>query len=189
MNENHANLCSSPGWAHYLQEEILVPLVRDVELGNELLEIGPGYGAATEWLRQRVKRLTAVEVDRESATRLAERYSGGNVEVLVADGTSLSHADGTFDSVGCFTVLHHVPTVEGQGGILSEALRVLRPGGVLIGSDSAASDGLRRFHEGDTYNPIDPRCLLDLLKSLGFDRITLAFDDNLTFVARKPGEE
>jgi hypothetical protein len=56
MNENHANLCSGPEWAAYLEEEILLPLVRDVDLGDEMLEIGPGYGAATEWLQHRVKR-------------------------------------------------------------------------------------------------------------------------------------
>ena len=187
MNENHANLCSSPEWAAYLEEEVLLPLMRDVDLGREMLEIGPGYGAATEWLRHRVKRLTAVEVDREFAGRLAERYAGGNVHVLVGDATNLHQEEGAFDSVGCFTMLHHVPTFDGQRRILSEAHRVLGPGGVLIGSDSVASDALEGFHECDTYNPIDPATLLDLLRSLGFAGITLVLDDNLKFVARKPG--
>ena len=186
MNENHANLCSSPEWAAYLEEEILLPLVRDVDLGDEMLEVGPGYGAATDWLRHRVKRLTAVDVDRGSAGGLADRYAGGNVEVIVGDATSLPRQDEAFDSVGCFTMLHHVPTFEGQRGILSEAHRVLRPGGVLIGSDSVASDALEGFHERDTYNPIDPAALLDVLRCLVFARITLVLGDNLTFVARKP---
>src|ERR1017187_2259661 len=60
-----------------------------------------------------------------------------------------------FDSVGSFTMLHHVATLALQNKILAEAFRVLRPGGVLIGSDSLASNDLHHFHAGDTYNPIE----------------------------------
>ena len=42
-----------------------------VELGTDLLELGPGPGAATEWLRHRVARLVAVEQEEEAAARLA----------------------------------------------------------------------------------------------------------------------
>jgi hypothetical protein len=63
---------------------------------------------------------------------------------------------------------------------------VLRPGGALFGSDSLASDDLHRFHEGDTYNPIEPASLLVRLQALGFARITIMVDDDLRFVAHKP---
>lgn len=53
-------------------------------------------------------------------------------------------------------MLHHVPTVALQNRLLAEVLRVLRPGGVLIGSDSLASNDLHLFHDGDTYNPVEP---------------------------------
>ena len=98
-----------------------------------------------------MKRLTVLEIDEAAAGKLAERYAGSNVEVVIGDATKLSYPDGSFDSVGCFTMLHHVPTAALQNKILAEALRVLRPGGALIASDSLASDGLHHFHEGDTY--------------------------------------
>jgi SAM-dependent methyltransferase len=153
-----------------------------------MLELGPGPGAATEWLRHRVRQLTAAEADERAAHALRKRYAGTNVEVVVADAASLSFPDCSFDSVGCFTMLHHVPTFESQRKLLAAAFRVLRPGGVFIGSDSLASDDLRDFHDGDTYNPIAPSCLLGCLLALGFACITVVVDDDLRFVARKPSE-
>ncbi len=82
-------------------------------------------------------------------------------------------------------MLHHVPTPALQNAILAEALRVLRPGGVLIASDSLASDGLHHFHEGDTYNPVEPGSLVCRLQTLGFGGLTVMVDDVLKFVARK----
>jgi len=189
MNENHARTCPSPEWAAYIQDEILPSLVQHADLGDDLLEIGPGPGAATEWLRHRVKRLTALEIEEAAAVKLAERYAGSNVEVVVGDATKLSYPDGSFDSVGSFTMLHHVPTPALQNKILAEALRVLRPGGVLIASDSVASNGLHHFHEGDTYNPIDPGTVVSRLQTIGFGALTVMIDDRLKFIARKPADD
>jgi ubiquinone/menaquinone biosynthesis C-methylase UbiE len=189
MNENHAQTCPSPEWAAYIQNEILPSLVQHADLGDDLLEIGPGPGAATEWLRHRVKRLTALEIEEAAAAKLAEKYAGSNVEVVVGDATKLNYPDGSFDSVGSFTMLHHVPTPALQNKILAEALRVLRPGGVLIASDSLASDGLHHFHEGDTYNPIDPGTVVSRLQTIGFGALMVMIDDRLKFVARKPGAD
>jgi ubiquinone/menaquinone biosynthesis C-methylase UbiE len=188
MNENHARLCPSPEWAAYLQDEVLPSLTEHADLGEDMLEIGPGPGAATEWLRHRVKRLTALEIDDAAAAKLADRCQGGNVEIVVGSAAELEYPDGSFDSVGCFTMLHHVPTVALQNKILAEAFRVLRPGGVLIGSDSLASDGLHHFHCDDTYNPVDPASALGRLQTLGFDKITVVMDETLKFIARKPAE-
>jgi SAM-dependent methyltransferase len=187
MNENHARVCGSPEWAAALQSEVLPLLTRDVDLGADMLEIGPGPGAATDWLRQRVTRLTAVEIDVDAAAKLAGRYLGTNVVIEVGSGTELDHPDESFDSVGSFTMLHHVPTSTLQNQILAEALRVLRPGGVLVGSDSLASNELHHFHVDDTYNPVDPGWLLGRLQTLGFARINVMIDQGLLFIARKPG--
>ena len=186
MNENHAKLCPSPEWAAHIQDEVLPTLTRHADLGEEMLEIGPGPGAATEWLRHRVKRLTAVEIDEAAAAKLADRYAGGNVEVAVGNATELAYPDDSFDSAGSFTMLHHIPTAALQNKLLTEVLRVLRPGGVLVVSDSLASDGLHHFHSGDTYNPIEPGSVLTRLQTLGFGKITVMVDWSLMFIAHKP---
>jgi SAM-dependent methyltransferase len=189
MNENHAILCASPEWAEHLESDVLAPLVATVDLGDEMLELGPGPGAATRWLRHRVKRLVALELDPTAAARLAHELAGTNVTVEVGDCTCAPYPDASFDSVASFTMLHHLPTQDLQFATLSEAFRLLRPGGVLLGADSLASQGLHDFHEGDTYNPIDPARLLVLLQAAGFARVTLTVDQRLLFTAHKPPEE
>jgi ubiquinone/menaquinone biosynthesis C-methylase UbiE len=187
MNPNHAQLCPSPEWAKHIQSDILPVLTRDVDLGDAMLEIGPGPGAATGWLADKVSKLTAIEIDADAAQLLADRYAGTNVEVVNGNATDLSYPAESFDSAGCFTMLHHVETAALQNAILTEVFRVLRPGGVFIGSDSLASDSLHHFHVGDTYNPIEPASLLTRLQTIGFSPITVTVNYSLLFIATKPG--
>ncbi len=186
MDEQHRRLCASPEWAAYLQGEVLPSVTAGLDLGEELLEVGPGPGAATDWLRARVRRLCAVELDKHAADALAERYADTNVEVVHADATAPPYPAASFDSAASFTMLHHVPTRALQNRLLTEVLRVLRSGGVLIGSDSLPSDELRRFHEGDTYNPLDPKAFATTLRRLGFCEITVTVEASIKFIAYKP---
>lgn len=186
MNENHARLCPTPEWAAHIQNEVLPELFQLANLGGDMLELGPGPGAATGWLRHRVRRLVVVEADERAANLLLERFAATNVEVVLGDATVLEFPDESFDAVGSFTTLHHVPTSALQQRLLAEALRVLRPGGSHIGSDSLASNEMHLFHADDTYNPIEPSSLLLGLQMLGFVEITLKVGGSLQFVAHKP---
>jgi hypothetical protein len=76
-----------------------------------------------------------------------------------------------------------------QNAILAGALRALRPGGTLSGSDSLPSDRLHQLHEGDTCNPVEPAAFLTRLQTIGFDEITLTVSDRLLFRASKPQPE
>lgn len=183
MNSNHADVCGSPEWAEYLQGEVLPAATAGIGLGDDMLEIGPGPGAATGWLAERVKRLTALEPDEAAAAALAGRFP--NVDVVVGDATAMSYPDASFDSVGSFTMLHHVASTAEQNRLLAEVLRVLRPGGYLVGSDSLASNDLHHFHAEDTYNPVEPAALLIRLQTLGFAEVSITVNHRLTFTARK----
>lgn len=187
MNENHDRVCPSPEWAEYLQSEVLPQVVDGVQLGAKMLEIGPGPGASTDWLRHRVDHLIALELEEAAAAKLAERFAdAGNVEVHTGDATQIPWPADSFDSVGCFTMLHHVPTIALQNQVLSEIHRVLRPGGMLVASDSIHSVDLHHFHEGDVYNPIEPGTLFTRLQTIGFDYIAVAAEYSVRFRARKP---
>ena len=188
MNPDHEKLCGSQEWAADLQAQILPVVTAGVSLGQDMLEIGPGPGAATAWLLDRVAHLTALEADEAAAARLAARYPD-SVTVDIGDATQMPYGDESFDSVGSFTMLHHVPTAAAQHQILAEALRVLRPGGWLAGSDSLASSRLHYFHHDDTYNPLEPSTLLVWLRALGFTPITITVGDELMFTACKPARE
>jgi ubiquinone/menaquinone biosynthesis C-methylase UbiE len=188
MNENHQRLCGSPEWAARLQETLLPRLFADVEVGERMLEIGPGPGAATDWLRHRVGALTAIEIDPVAADALRAKFAGTNVEIVTGDATRLPWPDGSFGTVTTHTMLHHVPTRRGQDQVLSEALRVLRPGGALLASDSLPSTNLHEFHAGDTYNPVDPGGLITRLQTIGYGRLMVEVTDRWAAQAFKPAD-
>ncbi|MFD1050597.1 class I SAM-dependent methyltransferase, partial [Kibdelosporangium lantanae] len=107
--------------------------------------------------------LTIVEVDPASARQLAAQFP--DVTVLEGDGARLPLGDNSFDSVTCFTMLHHVPSRGEQDQLFAEAFRVLRPGGVFAGMDSLPSLRFRILHLFDTMVLVDPRTLPDRLRA------------------------
>jgi SAM-dependent methyltransferase len=184
MNDGHAKLCSSPEWAEHIATNVLPAAVGRLDLGDEVLEIGPGYGASTRVLVDAVPSLTAVEVDESLALDLASSYP--KVTVVHGSGDDLPFADGRFTAVVCFTMLHHVHTAAMQDALFAQARRVLRPGGVFAGSDSIASNGLNGFHDNDIYNPVDPDGLAARLAGAGFTAVEVAVPEPewFTFLAR-----
>ena len=140
----------------------------DVELGENVLEIGPGPGVTTDWLRERVARLTSIEIDRKLADSLKERLAGTNVTVVEGDAAAMTFPDASFDSAVCFTMLHHVPSRALQDRLLAETARVLKPGGLFAGSDSTPTLRWRLFHLFDTCVPVEPEGFAARLERAGF---------------------
>ncbi|MCU1345243.1 MAG: Methyltransferase type 11, partial [Acidimicrobiia bacterium] len=150
-------------------QTVLLPwTLEDVDLGEHLLEIGPGPGLTTDFLRQRAVRVTAVEIDGALAAALAARLAGTNVEVIAADATATGLAAGSCSSAVCFTMLHHVPSAEEQDRLFAEVSRVLRRGGVFLGTDSVDSELVRGGHVDDISTRVDPDTLGDRLRAAGF---------------------
>jgi ubiquinone/menaquinone biosynthesis C-methylase UbiE len=177
VNQQHLELCSSAEWAEAVQKWIIPGVVDGLELGDDVLEIGPGPGRTTEVLATMVERLTAVEVDVDLATYLAAQMSGSNVEVVHADATDLPFVKGRFTSALSFTMLHHVPSVEDQDKVLAEVARVLRPGGTFAGTDSSDGVAFRELHVGDICVPIDPETFEDRLMRAGFSEAQVRSDE------------
>jgi ubiquinone/menaquinone biosynthesis C-methylase UbiE len=169
VNRVHNIVCSSRWWARRAEHELVPWGVKGVELGDAVLEIGPGFGATTRVLARRVDRLNVLELDPGYCERLrAELGDGGRVTVTQGDATALPYADGQFSSVVCFTMLHHIPTVAQQDQVFAEVARVLRRGGRFAGTDSIGSGWLfRTIHVGDTLNLIDPSGLPPRLAAAG----------------------
>jgi SAM-dependent methyltransferase len=172
VNELHLRILASDEWAEYLATE-LAPWIDSFDLGDALMEIGPGPGRTTELLRQRASTVTAVELDAELAAALAERLAGTNVTVLNRSAADTGLDARSFSSVACFTMLHHVPTADEQDRLFAEAARVLRPGGVLIAVDSVDSEELRAGHVDDVFNPVDPSTLESRLVRAGFTHVSI----------------
>jgi SAM-dependent methyltransferase len=168
MNRIHRKICQSDKWANSMHTTLMPWAVGDVALDGDVLELGPGYGITTSWLAGHGGRLTAVEVDPALAVDLRRKFDG-EVDIREADGAALPFPDKSFDTVVCFTMLHHVPSPEKQNQLFAEAQRVLRPGGTFAGSDSRLNLRFRIIHIGDTMVPVPPDTLPDRLTSAGFE--------------------
>jgi SAM-dependent methyltransferase len=170
MNLCHRLCCSSNYWAKAVERQLLPWALAGVDLGDNALEIGPGYGANLRVLVDKSPHLTAVEIDGPMARRLQARY-GERARIINGDGTDTGLPAEDFSSVVCFTMLHHVPTSPLQDQLFAEAFRVLRPGGVFAGSDGVDSRWFRIAHFHDTCNPVSPDTLPDRLRRAGFRHV------------------
>lgn len=173
MNDLHLEYLASPEWREVIETDLLPWVLEQVDLGEHLLEVGPGPGLTTDLLRHRTRRVTAVELDQYLARALAARLDGTNVEVAHADAADTGLADGSCSSAACFTMLHHVPTKDAQDAIFREICRALAAGGVFVGVDSLDHERLRAAHVDDIFNPVDPDTLPQRLKDAGFDDVTV----------------
>ena len=186
MNKAHLDYLASPDWAERLAADLVPWIDRVAELGDDVLEVGPGPGLTTDILRSRSARVTAIEVDRSLADALAERLAGTNVEVLHADASAAGLPSDRFTAATCFSVLHHVPSVEMQDRVLAEICRMLRPGASLFAVDSRDIDFIRDAHEDDTFVPLDETSLDDRLRNVGFATAEVDVGEyEVRFIARK----
>lgn len=187
MNDLHLELLASPGWNKYLEEDLLPWVLGATDLGDEVLEVGPGPGLTTDLLRQKTDRLVALEIDEGLASALSTRLAGTNVVVVHGDAAASGLPAGRFSAVTCFTMLHHVPTPELQDRLLEEVHRVLRPGGTFVGTDATDTPALRDLHIDDVFVPIEAVSFRERLQRAGFTDVDIEDEDSrLRFRARKP---
>jgi SAM-dependent methyltransferase len=183
-------MLSSPQWAEMLERDLLPWVTAVIDLGDDVLEVGPGPGLTTDLLRQRTARLTAVEIDSALAKSLARRLSGTNVTVINGSAADMQFPDGRFSAAACFGVLHHVPSADVQDQIFAEILRVLRPGGAIVASDGYDNEGTRLRHADDLFVPLDLEVLPDRLLGIGFTEIDIEPGEyDFRFRARKSSSE
>lgn len=173
MNWFHQQVCRSGRWRRRLQRELLPWALKGVELGDDVLEIGPGPGATTDLLRGRTTRLTALEVDAPAAAALQKRLNHLGVCVVHGDGAAMPFPDSSFSGVVSLTMLHHMPTTALQDRLLAEAWRVLRPGAVFAGFDGVGSFLFRLIHLGDIYTPVNPDTFASRLEAAGFAEVAV----------------
>ena len=187
MNRLHHWLLNSRGWKRAVRDEIMPWGLAGVELGENVLELGPGPGITTDVLRQSHQLLTCVEIDAKLAEGLRQKFSNCNVQVVNGDATALPFPDGSFTGAVAFTMLHHVPSPKLQDRILSEVWRVLRPAGVFAGTDSRWRLMMPIVHLFDTMVLVPPECMATRLQTAGFADVKVeSAKSRFRFFARKP---
>lgn len=164
-----------------------------IKRGWRVLEVGSGTGVVCRDLARLVGprgRVVGVDPSRvlaRAARRLAREYGLENqVRFEVGDGARLKFAGGSFDGALAVTVLLHVPNAE---AILSEMIRVTRPGGIVGVQDqdfgTLALDHPDRALTGRILDGVarkvyaDPwsgRTLFGTLRRLGLKQVRLTTD-------------
>jgi len=154
------------------------------ERGMEILDIGAGSGHLLSLLGCRYgTRGTGVDIS-ELALRRVLEFNPLELRFLLADAERLPFADGAFDRVISFDVLEHLPN---QRVALTEAARVVRPGGKLLfyaisDADEFTWHWTQRAVSGDRFGTddaaghvrelfLDPDETVGWLRDAGFHRI------------------
>jgi ubiquinone/menaquinone biosynthesis C-methylase UbiE len=187
MNRIHNLLCSSRWWKRRVKDKLVPWGLEGVQLGDDVLEIGPGFGATTRLLAPVAPRLTVVELESRYCRRLREEL-GDEVEVVQGDATELPFEDNRFSTVLCFTMLHHIPEAKLQDRAFAEIARVLEPGGTFAGTDSVGTGALfQLIHVGERLLLLDPKQLPARLRSAGLgDAEVQRRGGSFRFRARNP---
>src|SRR5215471_11865766 len=98
MNALENWFCGSGFWRWVTRQQLLPWLIGHSQLGDHMLELGAGPGAATAELRRRVPRVTSLDYSHKFAAALHARCDNDGITVLQADAARLPFPNGTFSS-------------------------------------------------------------------------------------------
>jgi ubiquinone/menaquinone biosynthesis C-methylase UbiE len=150
MSRFQSAFCRSAPWRTVARRVVLPWALHGNSPRGDVLEIGAGSGAmAAEILRMHADvQLTVTDVDDAMVQVATVRLApfGDRATARQADANALPFPGGTFDAVLSWVMLHH--TIEWETA-LAEAVRVLRPGGRLVGYDLLSNAPMRALHRTD----------------------------------------
>jgi|SRR5215472_8114543 len=175
MNALENWFCGSGFWRWVTRQQLLPWLIGQSQLGDHLLELGAGPGAATAELRRLVPRVTSLDYEHKYAAALRARTANDGISILRADAASLPFPNRTFSSALAVLMLHHLTSPQLQDSALAEVLRVLRPGGVFLAFEIRDTWLQRLGHIRSTFVPLTPGTVNARLTAAGFWRATVDF--------------
>jgi ubiquinone/menaquinone biosynthesis C-methylase UbiE len=173
MNAYENWFCGSALWRYITRRQLLPWLLHGAQLGDHVLELGAGRGAATLQLAELSPRVTSLEYDHKSIAILAARTKNSSNRAIQGDAATLPFASGSFTSAIAILMLHHLKSRELQDRAFTEIYRVLRPGGLFLAFDIPDSWFHRVGHIRSTFVPLDPTTVSNRLSAAGFSHVTM----------------
>jgi len=169
MNSFENWFCASGFWRYITERRWLPWLLEGTDLGEHVLEVGAGPGAATAELARRVRRVTSLEYSHNSCVRLRTKVHAASV--VQADASVLPFQWQTFTSAIAVLVLHHLRSSDAQDRAFAEIFRVLKPGGVFVALEIQDGWLTRVAHFRSTFVPVSSEGLNGRLRAAGFSNI------------------
>lgn len=176
MNAFENWFCASGLWSCVTRRKWLPWLLEGTSLGNHVLEVGAGPGAATAELARRARRVTSLEYSHAFCVALRGKVApAGAVEtgnIVQGDASVLPFADGTFSGAIAVLVLHHLRSADAQDQAFREIYRVLRPGGIFVALEIPDGWLTRVVHIRSTFVPVVLETARERLGAAGFSDVS-----------------
>lgn len=159
--------------------------------GSAMLDVGTGTGIFVPFLLQKIGpkgRLVCLDFAEDMLERARQKNFQGNIEFIAADMHASGLADGSFDTVVCYSSFPHFsykPTA------LREIRRLLKVGGCLYICHSSSREVINNIHSAIPevcHDLIPDDITLNLmLRDAGFSNINIdAGSDSFLACAVKP---
>lgn len=155
--------------------------------GKTVLESCCGIGWGAYLLDSVTRRLVTVELDAPSLEIAKKVWPSRRTEHVRATVLDLPFTDRTFEMVTAIESIEHFSPID-LNRYLSEIARVLKPGGILVGSSSfpeTSEEAGSICAQNPNHLHVATRSeMIDRLSELGFVKIRI-FNNRLFFTARK----
>jgi 2-polyprenyl-3-methyl-5-hydroxy-6-metoxy-1,4-benzoquinol methylase len=99
--------------------------------GKRVLEVGFGEGFGANDLAEVAEEVVGVDIAPGNIPRAQAKYPRANLRFMLTTGTTLDFPDASFDVVGSFQVIEHIPEAQ-LLDYLTEIRRVLTPEGLCV---------------------------------------------------------
>lgn len=153
--------------------------VADVEIGEQVLDVGCGTGTLAIAAKRRVGakgNVCGIDASPEMIARARKKAKTNGIEVRFENAIveKLPFAEGTFDVVLSTLMLHHLGRKARQQ-CLSEIRRVLKPGGRLLAVDFSepARSGRGLFDHFHRHGHLKFSDLKTMLNEAGFPTVEI----------------
>lgn len=130
-------------------------------LAHTILDAGCGSGRNMYWFLQNGFNITGIDINEIAIDELKERYTGlTEGSFIVSSIENIPFANNHFNHIICSAVLHFAKSITQFNYLLTEIVRVLKPGGTLfirmttnIGIEDKVefiADGVYKIPDGST---------------------------------------